>query len=104
MFSLLTSFEQSGLSLREYCREHQLSTSTLSCAVRRHRKKPLARTAPAATRKATLLPVEILPTPETDSSMATALRIEMPGGYRIAVGRDFEESTLLRLLSVLERS
>jgi hypothetical protein len=106
--ALISTFQQSGLSMREFCRQQQISTSTFSCYLRRHSgKQPSARsvTTVAASAKSTtsFLPVEVVAdrNPTFSSPMKPTLAIELARGFRIAVERDFDESTLLRLLAVL---
>jgi hypothetical protein len=96
------------LSIREFCRQHPISTSTLACYLRRHASKhPSAATSASvadhAHRKPSFLSVEVVSDrPPTSSSAArSALVIELARGIRIAVECGFDEVTLRRLMAVL---
>jgi len=105
---LLSAFEQSGQSMRDYCRQHQISVSNFSGLLRRHAgKHSSARALPAVEHHASattaLLPVEIVEDRRAAAVgvQGSALFVEMPGGIRIAVERDFDGLTLRRLVAVL---
>ena len=108
--ALLSAFEQSGQSLREYCRQHQMPVSNFSSLLRRHAgKHSSVRALPAAGHHASattaFFPVEIV---EDRRAAAVAVKsstlfVEMPGGIRIAVERDFDSPTLRRLVAALGR-
>jgi hypothetical protein len=106
--ALLSAFEQSGQSMRDYCRQHQISVSNFSGLLRRHAgKHSSARALPAVEHHASattaLLPVEIVEDRRAAAVgvQGSALFVEMPGGIRIAVERDFDGLTLRRLVAVL---
>ena len=105
---MITAFEQSGQRMRDFCLQHQMPVSSFSSLLRRHAGKHSSAAALPATECSTpgtaaILPVEIV----ADRRVAavavksSALFVEMPGGIRIAVERDFDGLTLRRLMSVL---
>jgi hypothetical protein len=106
--ALLSVFEQSGQSMRDFCRQHQMPASSFSSQLRRHAGKPSSAAAlPTAARRtpvtAAFLPVEIVADRRVAAVAAksSALFVEMPGGIRIAIERDFDDLTLRRLMAVL---
>ena len=108
--ALLSAFEQSGQSMRDYCRQHQMSVSHFSSVLRRHAgKHSSARALPAAEHHASatakFFPVEIVEDRRAAAVAvkSSALFVEMPGGIRIAVEQDFDGLTLRRLVAALGR-
>jgi 3-hydroxyacyl-CoA dehydrogenase len=106
--ALLSAFEQSGQSIRDYCRQHQMPVSNFSSLLRRHAgKHSSARALPAAehhvSATAAFFPVEIVEDRHVAAVAvkSSALFVEMPGGIRIAVERDFDGLTLRRLVAAL---
>ena len=106
--ALLSAFEQSGQSMRDYCRQHQMSVSHFSSLLRRHAgKHSSARALPAAEHHASatakFFPVEIVEDRRAAAVAvkSSALFVEMPGGIRIAVEQDFDGLTLRRLIAAL---
>ena len=106
--ALLSAFEQSGQSIRDFCRQHQMQVSSFSSLHRRHAgKHSSARSLPTAEHHASattaFFPVEIV----EDRRMSTVavkssgLIVEMAGGIRITVERDFDSHTLRRLVAAL---
>ena len=94
--------------MRDFCRQHQMTVSSFSGLYRRHAGK---RSSAAASLSATshapsataFLPVKIV---EAHSVAAVvtkgpSLYVEIPGGVRIAVERDFDGLTLRRLIAAL---
>ena len=121
--ALYADFQQSGLSVGEYCRRHSVSRSSLWAIVARrrmagshgshHAEQVSAATSakhastakiapPAAASARAFIPVEIVPTDAHEER--SSLHVELPRGARIAVARRFDEDTLLRLIAVLERA
>ena len=107
---MLSAFEQSGQSMRDYCRQHQMSVSHFSSVLRRHAgKHSSARALPAAEHHASatakFFPVEIVEDRRAAAVAvkSSALFVEMPGGIRIAVEQDFDGLTLRRLVAALGR-
>ena len=96
--------------MRGFCRQHQMSVSSFSSPQRRHAgKHPSATAARVAAHDApgatAFLPVKIA---EADPVAAvvtksSSLYVEIPGGIRIAVERDFDGLTLRRLVAALGR-
>jgi 3-hydroxyacyl-CoA dehydrogenase len=108
--ALLSAFEQSGQSMRDYCRQHQMPVSNFSGLLRRHAgEHSSARALPAAEPHASattaFFPVKIVEDRRTAAVavQSSALFVEMPGGIRIAVERDFDGFTLRRLVAALGR-
>ena len=107
---MLSAFEQSGQSMRDFCREHQMAVSNFSGLLRRHAgKHSSARALPAAEHQRlshdSVFPVEIVEDLRAAAvaEKSSALFVEMPGGIRIAVERDFDGLTLRRLVAALGR-
>lgn len=124
--ALHADFQQSGLSVGEYCRLHSVSRSSLSAIVARRqvaniaiplgasvsrpvesagtssarRQTPPAKVAPHAHQTASaFVPVDIV---AADAhGPRNSLHVELPHGVRIEVARGFDEETLLRLLAAL---
>jgi hypothetical protein len=108
--ALLSALEQSGRSMRDYCRQHQMPVSNFSSMLRRHAgRHSSARALPAAephvSATAKFFPVEIVEDRRAAAVAvkSSALFVEMPGGIRIAVEQDFDGLTLRRLVAALGR-
>jgi hypothetical protein len=106
--ALLSTFERSGQSMRDFCRQHQMPVSNFSSLHRRHAGKYSSATAsPAAAHDAhnatDFLPVKIVEGHPVAAvvTKSSSLYVEIPGGIRIAVERDFDGITLRRLVAVL---
>jgi hypothetical protein len=105
--SLLSSYEQSNLSLRAFCHQHQLAPSTFSGLLRRHRqlkRPPLSQPDSASCsliEAISLAPVDIVDACDNSQPKGSPLVVELSRGVRIAVDRHFDEATLLRLVAVL---
>ncbi len=105
---MVSTFEQSGQSMRDFCRQRQLSISSFSSLHRRHAgKRSFGTASPAAAHHApgaaAFLPVEIVESHPV-AAVATkrpSLYVEIPSGIRIAVDRDFDGLTLRRLVAAL---
>ena len=108
--ALLSTFEQSGQSMRDFCRQHHMPFSNFSSLHRRHAGKRSSATAsPAAAHDASgataFVPVKIVES-HPGAAVVTkspSLYVEIPGGIRIAVERDFDGLTLRRLVAALGR-
>ena len=99
--AVVAGFEQSGLSRTEYCRQHDLSLSTLN----RHRQgtsegRRITPSRAWQARAASLIPVDVVDGGYKSPHMA--LYIELAGGRRIGVDAGFDAETLRRLIAVLE--
>lgn len=90
---LAAMFEASGLSRREFCRNHGLNVSTLDAY-----RKRLRQTQPEGA--ARLVAVEV----STAQPAASGLAVMLAHGRRIEVSREFDAATLTQLLSLLERA
>ena len=112
VLELIRSFEQSGQSLREYCRLHGLSKSSLSAMLRRHdSSNSVAKSSVANRHKhsdATTIgfaPIDIVPSRPSEAAVRnSSLVIEMRGGIRVHLDRNFDEVTFGRLLSLLNKA
>jgi hypothetical protein len=106
--ALLSSYEQSGQTMRDFCRQHQVSVSNFSSLHRRHTGKHSSGPAsPAAAHDASsatgFLAVKIVESHPVAAvvTKSPSLYVEIPGGIRIAVERDFDGLTLRRLIAAL---
>lgn len=106
--ALVSTFEQSGQTMRDFCRQHRMAVSSFSSLHRRHAGKHSSATvSPAgahdAPNTASFLPVKIVEAHPVAAVVAksSSLYVEMPGGIRIAVERDFDGLTLQRLVAAL---
>ena len=106
--ALLSTFEQSGQSMHDFCRQHQMPVSRFSSLHRRHAgKHSSAPASPAAAHygpsATAFLPVKIVEGHPVAAvvTKSSSLYVEMPGGIRIAVERDFDGLTLRRLVAAL---
>ena len=105
---MLSTFEQSGQSKRDFCHQHQLSVSSFSGLHRRHAGKrssaPASSSAtPHVPGVAAFVPVKIVggrPVAAVATN-SSSLYVEIPGGIRSAVERDFDGLTLRRLVAAL---
>jgi hypothetical protein len=96
---LVAEFEASGLSQVRFCQSRGLSRETLS----RYRKR-LRGAGGETVGSSRWVAVEVsgLGSGASDGS-GSGLALAVSGGRRIEVGRGFDPSTLVQLLSVLER-
>src|SRR5436853_451815 len=91
---LVLEFEASGLRRNEFCRNRGITLITL----RRHLKKRGSGECGAKT-GSRLVAVELAKwNRNTNSRVASALEVVLPGGRRIAVGQEFDSATLGRLV------
>jgi transposase-like protein len=105
---IAASYAQSGLSRSEFCRQHDLSLSTLSkyCPHGRHRDA-VPRGSMSKSLSAVELPlarVEFVEKSATHTEQHDPLLVELAGGRRIAVSAGFDAATLTRLIAVLEQA
>jgi hypothetical protein len=94
--------------MRDFCRQHQMTVSSFSGLYRRHAGK---RSSAAASLSATshassataFVPVKIVESHPVAAvvTKGPSLYVEIPGGVRIAVERDFDGLTLRRLIAAL---
>ncbi len=94
--------------MRDFCRQHQMSVSSFSSLHRRHADKrssakALSAAAHYAPSVAVFLPVKIVEGHPVAAvvTKSSSLYVEIPGGVRIAVERDFDSHTLRRLVAAL---
>jgi len=96
--------------MRDFCRQHQMTVSSFSGLYRRHAGKRLSAAASlSATSHASsataFVPVKIVESHPVAAvvTKGPSLYVEIPGGVRIAVERDFDGLTLRRLIAALAR-
>jgi hypothetical protein len=106
--ALVSTFEQSGQSMRDFCRQHQMSISNFSSLHRRHAGKHSSAPASLAgehdePNTAAFLPVKIVEARPLAAvvTKTPSLYVEILGGIRIVVERDFDGLTLRRLVAAL---
>ena len=94
--------------MRDFCRQHQMPVSSFSGLYRRHAGKrssaPASSSAkPHAPSATAFLPVKIVEAHSVAAAVTktSSLYVEIPGGIRIAVERDFDGLTLRRLVAAL---
>src|SRR5262249_20863693 len=91
---LLRLWQRSGLSVRAFCEQHDLSQPSFYA----WRRTLAQRDAQAIT----FVPVEVLPEPLPPESQAAGLELVLAGGRLLRIGPAFDEPTLRRLLALLE--
>jgi hypothetical protein len=89
---LVGEFVGSGMRQSEFCQGRGLALSTLQRHLKKQGRKRYAKP------EGRLVPVEIAGRQENDCTLALTIR-----GHRIEVRRGFDESTLRRLVDMLER-
>src|SRR5215218_9934876 len=95
---LVVAYETSGLSRQEFCDRNDVTLTTLSRYVTRHRRERAQRN--EATRpEPQLIPVELAAPVKSDGG---ELMVVLCTGRRIEVKRGFDAHTLQALLRVLE--
>lgn len=89
------ALRQSGLSRAEYCRRHQLGYHAMTYWCRKFSlpKEPASTLVP--------VPVHSLPYSKTPVT-GSPLRLILPGTLSLEIADDFSETTLARVLAVLE--
>src|ERR1700694_3688206 len=108
VLELIKSFGQSGQSLREFCRHHEVSKSTLANMLRRHQPsqhdlKQATSRSKASSDLAAFVPVEIVAATQEPSSCRSSLVVELPRGLRVLLDRDFDAMAFERLLAIVSR-
>lgn len=93
---LAAEFEASGLTQQEFCKRRGVPVKTLARYVRRFRQRP----AEAAGRPRWVA-VELAESEPAASG--SGLSVVLGGGWRIEIGRGFDEATLRQLVTALER-
>ncbi len=88
---ILTAYQRSGLTRRQFCEQAGIPLTTLDYYQRRHAK---------LRQPGSLLPVTILSRAASESSGFTLV---LRNGRRIETRWDFPESALLRLVNTLEQ-
>jgi hypothetical protein len=99
---LVAEFVNSGMRRSEFCGSRGLSYSTLDRHLKKRRwKRKTTKSAPADGK---FVAVELaLRKPLAEQQPSCELAVVLPDGRRIEVQRDFDEHTLERLMSALER-
>jgi transposase-like protein len=93
---LAAAYENSGLSRQEFCRRNDVTLSTLSRYVTRHRRHRMK----AAEPQQGLVSVEVVP---GRSAAGGELVIVLSSDRHIEVRRGFDAGTLEQLIRLLER-
>lgn len=93
---LASAYESSGLSRQEFCARNDVTLSTLSRYITRHRRQKCVTSAEPQR----LVSVEVAPAWDENSP---ELLVVLNSGRRIEVRRGFDVGTLQQLVSVLER-
>ena len=114
VLDLIRSFEQSGQSLREFCRRHGLSKSTLSNMLHRYGSSVVNSVCSTAVvdqqlssdvATVSFAPVEIVASRSAESTeRASSLVVELQHGVRVHLDRNFDEVLFARLLAVLNKA
>jgi len=95
---LLRQWRRSGLSIRAFCAQHDLSEPSFYAW-----RRTLADRDPPAP---AFVPVTVLPEPPApttpDAAASSGLELLLPGGRVLRVGAAFDAPTLRRLLACLE--
>lgn len=94
----MVAYETSGLSRQEFCERNDVTLTTLSRYVTRHRRQR-PHTREAAKSEPQLVAVEVT---EPVLSEGVALSVVLRSGMRIEVKRGFDANTLQVLVRVLE--
>lgn len=90
------AFKQSGFNRSEYCRRHDLSYHAMTYWLRRQKHSNSS-----AQKGMNLVQLPLSPT-NRDQSGAQAIVLRVGSRYVIELGQDFNQTTLSRVLSVLE--
>lgn len=104
--ALVEAWQSSGQSQGAFCRERRISPSALSYWKRRLSRLPSSRAEKVSVGESPRVRfAEVLLPTRAGASVdrgAAALELVLPNGWSVRVGREFEEATLVRLLSALE--
>ena len=92
--SILRQWLKSGLSIRQFCRQQQLSEARFY-AWRRTLQRRDAEAVP-------FVPVRVVAAVEDADRTGTGLELILAAGRRLCIGPAFDGATLRRLLAVLE--
>src|SRR6516165_2061868 len=94
---IVAEFATSGMQQSEFCRSRGISRSTLDRYLRKQRAQDQSRG------HNRLLAVEIRTARGSSASNSSGLVVALVSGSRIEVNRGFDEATLERLLTVLDK-
>jgi hypothetical protein len=94
---LVDLYRTSGMGRKEFCRSRGLGLSTLN----RHLKQKTRQSVSEDIKPHRLVPVEVMSAKEPEP--AGALTVLLSNRRRVEVQRGFDEETLARLLTMLER-
>jgi len=89
----IKAYDNSGLTVAEYCRRHGLSYHAFRYWKKKQEKSPSVPVVPF---------VEVGRIQPKSNTTRFCLKINVPGGYSIDVSDGFSSSTLARVISVLE--
>ena len=96
---LLAEFKSSGMSANEFCQKNGLCRSTLY----RHLRVARSGKQEQAKRSPVIVPVEVTVPERTGQEGHGSLALVLASGHKIEVPCGFDETTLERLLVMLER-
>ena len=96
---LVAEFAASGMQASEFCRTRGISRSTLDRHLRKQRVRDQGRQTGNR-----LLAVEIRAGSRSSVSHSSGLVVALTSGRRIEVNRGFDEATLERLLTMLDKA
>lgn len=100
--SLLAEFDASGQSAAAFARSHGLAPWRLYHALSRRKARAQSAEARASAPRPAMLPVRVVP--DTVAARAgSSLELELAGGHRLRIGRDFDAELLRRVLGALSR-
>jgi len=93
----MKTWQESGLSQAAYCRQHQIKGHKFLYWKKRLLRKPASSVSPTFAE----LPIGKIFGKPTRSTLGP-IRIEVRGGYQIAIEKGFDPQTLLELIRVLD--
>ena len=95
-YQLVNEFERSGLSGAEFCRRHNLATSTFF-----HHRRKYAGISVKAERSSDF--ISISKSEQVESTQAV-ITVATPGGYEIKLNKETEKELLSVVLQVLQEA
>ncbi len=97
----MSLWQRSGLSIRQYCQQHQLSEPNFYAWRRELARRDVLPVAPAARAKAS----SVMWMPLTvDASTVPVVEVQLPTGAKLRVPAGVESTTLERILTALHQA
>lgn len=91
----IKSWQQSGVTQAEYCRQHQIGVKTLEYWLRKSRK----------TSALQFVPVPLMPEPPVrqafNSFEPSGLAVNFGGTAQLEIGKNFDADTLVRFMRII---